>query len=97
MGYQFAGVSGTHEAERLTTQYERVWEIMRDGHWRALWDIAIHTQHRFHKRDSEAAISARLRDFRKERNGAHTVERRRRQVGNGWEYRVIVNDVSHGA
>jgi hypothetical protein len=66
---------------RLTAQYDRVFDVMKDKEWRSLSDIAKITN------DPEASISARLRDFRKEKFGAYTVERR--HVANGlYEYRL---------
>ncbi len=41
----------------------------------------------------QGSISARIRDFRKERFGRHLVESRRIPGGNGeWEYRLTPND-----
>lgn len=69
---------------RLHKQHNRVFSLMRDGKWRTLAEIAVHT------RDPEASVSARLRDLRKPRFGAHTIERRR--VSDGLhEYRLLVS------
>jgi hypothetical protein len=66
---------------RIAAQRGRVWELMSDGNWRTLEEIAHETG------DPEASISARLRDFRKVKFGAHRIERS--YVGNGlWHYRV---------
>jgi hypothetical protein len=67
-----------------------VWTVMCDGHWRTLHEISIQLDGDY----SEAGISARLRDLRKEtwRNELHVtaVERRVRQGSkNLWEYRVL--------
>lgn len=71
--------------QRLKGQLGRVYLLMRDGKWRTLAMIRTETG----DHDSEAAISARLRDFRKQEFGGHTVERR--SVGNGlFVYRLIV-------
>lgn len=68
---------------RLTGQMARVYELMRDGEWRTLGWIAALCN------GSEAGISARLRDLRKEKFGGHTVERQ--HVENGLHrYRLIV-------
>jgi hypothetical protein len=61
-----------HDQERLNTQLWRVFSLMRDGEWRTLGEIAAAIG------GSEAGVSARLRDLRKERFGRHQVERRRR-------------------
>lgn len=55
--------------KRLTTQSERVFEIVKDGEWHTISEIAAKVN------GSEAAISARLRDFRKAKFGAFQVER----------------------
>jgi hypothetical protein len=75
---------------RLGAQSRRVFVAIRDGHWRTLAEIAHATG------DPEASISARLRDFRKRKFGAHEVERRRRgdpELGL-FEYRLIAVRVS---
>lgn len=72
------------DKNRLCTQYQLVWNLMADHEWRTLKEISILTG------ASEAAASARLRDFRKVRCGAHIVERRR--IGGGlFAYRVLMN------
>jgi len=71
------------DGARLTGQLHRVLAVMRDGRWRTLREIAALV------RGSEAGVSARLRDLRKARFGAHVVERRRR-FGGLFEYRVGV-------
>jgi len=72
---------------RLTGQWLRVWDVMKDGRWRTLHDISLSIE----GLASEAAISARLRDFRKARFGGHTVERL--YIDGGlWEYRLIVRE-----
>ena len=71
------------DAERLSGQLLRVWSLMRDGKWRTLAEIAEAVG------GSEAGVSARLRDLRKPRYGAMTVERRRSELHNGlWLYRL---------
>jgi len=83
---EYAARGGTtfdpaRDAERLAGQHATVLGIMRDGVWRTLYQLeqltGIPTQ----------SISARLRDFRKRKFGAYTVERRRVSDGT-WEYRV---------
>ena len=71
---------------RLNKQLTRVFQFMKDEQWLTLRELAYATFY------PEASISARLRDLRKDRFGAHTVERRRRTDGGGtWEYRLVVN------
>lgn len=76
------------DGERLTGQFARVRALMADGRWRTLAEIAEAAG------GSEAGVSARLRDLRKERFGGHTVERRRRGEPSAglWEYRLLVRD-----
>lgn len=67
------------DGARLNKQATDVFNLMRDGEWRGLRDIAAVTDH------PEASVSARLRDLRKV---GYTVERR--NLGGGlWQYRVI--------
>jgi len=65
------------DRERLAGQYERVWNVMVDEKWRTLAQIALATN------DPPASISARLRDFRKGRNGSHRVDTKRVAGANG--------------
>ncbi len=77
-----------HDQKRLSGQIERVFILMRDGHWRTLPEIAMRTN------DPEASISAQLRHLRKYRFGEHTVDKQprgNRSVGL-WEYRLTVNN-----
>lgn len=90
--YRFDGgtFSSRHDGPRLASQMDRVRALMADGRWRTLAEvqraIAVPGKH-----DTEAAISARLRDLRKGKFGALHVERRRRgEPSQGlWEYRVV--------
>lgn len=67
--------------ERLNAQMRAVFDVMQDGKWRTLAEIAWATK------APEASISARLRDFRKPRFGGLTVERKRQ--GGTFTYRLI--------
>lgn len=70
------------DRERLAAQLASVRRLMADGRWRLLSEIAAETG------APEASISARLRDLRKAKFGALTVERD--YVGDGlWQYRVL--------
>ncbi len=62
-----------HDEDRLGTLLTEVKTLMADGVWRTLAEIQAQVG-----RGSEAGISARLRDLRKEKFGSCTVERRRR-------------------
>ena len=67
---------------RLNAQAADVWRAMRSGAWRTLREIADATGH------PEASVSARLRDYRKDRFGAHEVERKR-IAGGLFAYRLV--------
>lgn len=77
------------DRERLGEQLLRVIDLMADGQWRSLREIARITD------DPEASISARLRDVRK-LWGTDAMESRRRPsagVKAGvWEYRIQLTD-----
>lgn len=69
------------DGDRLRSQFWRIKELMLDGEWRTLAQIARRAG------GSEAGVSARLRDLRKARFGSFTVERERGGEGLWW-YRV---------
>lgn len=67
------------DGPRLSAQATRVYELMRDGHWRGLRDIAKETG------DPEASVSARLRDLKAAGYGME-----HKFVRKGlWHYRII--------
>ena len=68
---------------RLSRQLDAVKDLMRDGEWRSLGEIAAATG------CPEASVSARLRDLRKLKFGGHIVERRRLSEGLH-EYRLLL-------
>lgn len=73
---------------RLGRQLRAVRSVMADGEWRTLPQI----QRELHLQGIEAStqsISARMRDFRKEKFGSHTVNRQRIE-GGLYRYRLIV-------
>ena len=86
MRFDGPAYSPKHDQARLTGQMLRVFALMSDGRWRSLREIsqAVH--------GSEAGVSARLRDLRKARFGAHTVNRRARgeREAGLYEYRLEV-------
>ncbi len=69
---------------RMGRQRSEIWEAMLEGRWVTLAELENATGH------PQASISARLRDFRQAKFGAHTVERRRRYgpACGTWEYRL---------
>ncbi len=72
------------DGPRLRTQLERVKNVLVTTRlWFTLSELTSHCG------GSEAGVSARIRDLRKSKHGAHTVERRRRKGLGTWEYRVV--------
>ena len=71
------------DAERLKIQLGRVFCVMRDEQWHTIPEL----------RDmcggSEAAISARIRDFRKPQFGSYDIITERVQQGL-WRYKLVL-------
>jgi hypothetical protein len=66
---------------RLDCQLGKVFNLMKDGEWRTLGQIADHVG------GSEASVSARLRDLRKKKYGSHVIQRE--HIANGlYKYRL---------
>lgn len=83
----------TLDGERLGTQLARVFGIMCEARtsdqWLTLEQIARLILGRWGVKASEASVSARLRDLRKERYGGHKVHRRRVKGADGlFEYQL---------
>ena len=78
----------TIDKARLTGQILRVYELMKDGEFRTLSQIAAGTG------DPESSVSAQLRHLRKEKFGSHIVNKNR--IGlreNGlFHYQLVIND-----
>jgi len=73
-----------NDRERLTGQILRVFNLMKDGHWRTLQQIEDATG------DPQASISAQLRNLRKARFGAYQMEKM--SLGGGlFTYRLVIN------
>lgn len=73
------------DLDRLTSLQARAFKVMFDGQWHRLKELARACG------GSEAGLSARIRDMRKKRWGAWTVEDRRVLGARGlWEYRLDV-------
>lgn len=77
------------DGERLGAQAERVWNVMRDGAWHTLAQLAAATG------DPEASVSARIRDLRKLRFGGYVVARERGRGGQ-WRYKLEAADTVRG-
>lgn len=74
------------DQKRLSVQFLRIFECMKDAKWRTLGEISEVTK------DPQASISAQLRHMRKERFGMHEINKRRRgdpSLGL-YEYQLIV-------
>jgi hypothetical protein len=69
------------DLNRLNAQSRRVYDVVAKGEWLTLRMIADQTG------DPEASVSARLRDFRKDKFGAMNIERKRGDNGLYW-YRL---------
>lgn len=84
---RFNGSDYDHEddAPRLTRQHERIRDLMLDGWWRTLEEIADSTG------DPAASISAQLRHLRKARFGSWIIEKRLRSDRSRglYEYRML--------
>jgi len=73
------------DGPRLHRQLARVKARMSDGCWHSLKDLAYDTG------ASEASVSARIRDLRKQKFGGYTVERQRLKDGSGlWFYKLVI-------
>lgn len=91
-GPDFDGETYEHDRDyvRLTGQLKRVYDMLADGEWHTIPEL-----HSAHPADSPQAISARIRDLRKNKFGGHVVHRE--NVGGGlWRYRLVRRG-RHGA
>lgn len=71
---------------RLDKQFNRIFNVMRDGQWRTLNDIQRVTG------DPQASISAQLRHMRKPRFGGYIINRRRaegKESSGLFEYQLL--------
>lgn len=77
---------------RLLGQLGQVRRLVSDGEWHTLRELAAGA------RGSEAGISARLRDLRKEKFGSFTIERRRAGAPSSgcFEYRMVLTAEKSG-
>jgi hypothetical protein len=83
------GATYDHEQDgpRLFQQAADVWSAMHDGRWYSLQ--ALHEMTGY----PTQSISARIRDFRKKRFGAHIVDKKRHGLYRGtWFYRLVPNE-----
>lgn len=74
----------SRDYDRLKGQLKAVFDLMSDNRWRTLRDISEAVE------GSEASLSARLRDLRKAKYGAHQIQRE--SVGGGlFRYRMVMS------
>ncbi len=76
------------DGKRLNSQLEAVRRLMLDHEWRTIPAIALHLR-LSQIPCTEASVSARLRDLRKERFGGYNVERQLGASDGLWEYRIV--------
>ena len=82
------GYDERFDKDRLITQLQRVYDMMRDSEWRSLKEISDTLTLIYGNRFPEASISADLRSFRRASHGSSIVERH--NEGHGlFLYRLI--------
>ena len=70
------GYDERFDKDRLITQLQRVYDMMRDSEWRSLKEISDTLTLIYGNRFPEASISADLRSFRRASHGSSIVERK---------------------
>ena len=77
--------------KRLKSQIDRVFGLMRDGHWRTLQEIKTALENRYPGSCfPESSLSAQLRNLRKDAGGRHVVNRdRKKGRGGTYKYQLI--------
>ena len=82
---RFDGVTYDHKRDhgRLAKQLNAVREIMEDGDWHTLGEIATRID------APESSVSARIRDLRKLKHGGHIIDRQYVEKGL-WKYRMEI-------
>jgi hypothetical protein len=66
-----------------------VYRILKEsGDWWAPWELCNAILNRHGVKISDSSVTARLRDLRKPRYGAHIIEKRRRENSTAYEYRL---------
>jgi len=68
---------------RLTTQMDKIRNLMIDGKFRTLGEIELATGY------PQASISAQLRNLRKSKFGDHTMNKQRRKLAGLFEYQIL--------
>lgn len=81
--------SRSMDGERLGSQLQATLDVLTGGDWWTLSALAGAVSERTGKRATEASISARLRDLRKDKFGGHNIESQRDPDADGlWKYRL---------
>jgi hypothetical protein len=85
MTFSGSNYSPELDKERLTNQLSRICELMMDGKFRTVKEIADITG------DPETSVSAQLRNLRKEKFGGYQVPKQRRgEKKRGlWEFQLL--------
>jgi hypothetical protein len=68
----------------LGSKGETVLSVMKDGLFRSLQEISELSEY-----ESLTGLSACIRAFRKSENGGHTIDKRKREGSNEYEYRLV--------
>jgi hypothetical protein len=77
------------DAWRLGRQQAAVWTILANAGWVPLHVVTRRVTDLLGQQCSDAAISARIRDLRKLRNGLHIVDCQRVEDSGTFEYRLV--------
>lgn len=77
------------DAERLSAQSRRVWDVLLDGQWRTLRELADAAH------APEASVSARFREFRSEEFGSQPMEAEPIPGSSQFRYRLAVERLAH--
>lgn len=75
-------------ADRSVTVHEKVCEVLSGGGWFTPHQVQAHLVP-MGTWISESAVTARIRDLRKDHFGHHSVIKRRRDGTNYFEYRIL--------
>ena len=78
------------EPQEPTTGTLNAWVLsqLKAGGWYAPWELCREIGSCHAIMVSDSSITARIRDLRKPRYGAHVIEKRRREGSNAYEYRL---------
>ena len=66
-----------------------VYQILCDGGWYMPHELVRFISSRWNILVSDATVTAKLRDLRKPKYGAHAIEKRQREGSRAYEYRLV--------